>query len=430
MINAQEPIADKKSSLPPPSRKGFVTNYPPFRQWKNTEGEEISPAAPINIYVHIPFCLQRCAYCYYKTNELRDKRSYLDRYVNAVCREIGLAASQFHLGERSVASVYFGGGTPTVLKQEQLEQITECLHQHLNIGTPEFTVEAEPVTLTQKKADTLKKLGVNRISLGVQSFSDEILGICNRLDNEEKVRKSIDLAQGTGAAVNIDLLSGLAGETAETWKYTMDRALAAGAESITVYKMELYANTDYYKSLRRKEIVLPSDEQELEFMRYALDRFAQARYLPWCFFTFTKNGQYKNIYASTLWQGADCYAFGASGFGNMGSYLYQNTNDDKKYMELAEAGILPVNRGYRMTGLDEIIRTVMLGMKLVRFDLKAFQRKYGFRLESLCFSALEKLASENFITLSEDEISLTEKGILYGDYTGKCLAGPLMDMKQ
>lgn len=430
MMNLETSADKKATSLPNPSRKGFVANFPPFRQWKNAGCEEILSSSLINIYVHIPFCIQRCAYCYYKTNELKDNKGHLDRYVNALCREIELAARRFRLGERSVASVYFGGGTPTLLKQDQLKKITECLHEHLNIDTPEFTVEAEPVTLTQKKADLLKELGVNRISLGVQSFSDEILHICNRLDNEKAVLKAVDMAQGTGAAVNIDLLSGLAAETLGTWAYSMERALATGVESITVYKMELYANTDYYKSLRRKEIALPSDEQEFEFMRYALEQFDQARYLPWCFFTFTKEGQYKNIYASSIWQGTDCYAFGASGFGNLNNYLYQNTNDVEKYMEFIEAGKLPVNRGYSLTSLDEMIRTVMLGMKLVRLDLNAFQRKYGFKLEYLCGPILKKLDEEGFISLSENEVMLTPKGILWGDYTGKCLAGPLMDMRQ
>jgi len=421
-MNSQIFPEKEKISLPQPSRKGFVTNYPPFRQWKNTGEEEILSGSPINIYVHIPFCVQRCAYCYYKTNELKDKKEHVDRYVNAICREIELAASRFHLGQRPVESVYFGGGTPTLLKPEHLQKITQSLHTYLNIGTPEFTVEAEPVTLTQKKADLLKELGVNRISLGVQSFSDEILAICNRLDNEEKVLKAIDMAQGTGAVVNIDLLSGLAGETFETWKYSADRAISTGAESITVYKMELYANTDYYKSLRKKEIVLPSEEEELAFMTYAMEQFEKNQYVPWCFFTFTRNGQYKNIYASSLWQGTDCYAFGASGFGSMGRWLYQNTNDDEKYTEILESGKLPVNRGYLMTDLEEIIRRISLGMKLVRFDLKAFQNRFGFRLESLCSPVLETLAAEGFISVSDEFAALTSKGILYGDYSGKCVA--------
>ncbi len=234
--------------------------------------------------------------------------------------------------------------------------------------------------------------------------------------------KAIGIARDTGGvAVNIDLLSGLAGETQETWAYTVGRALETGAESITVYKMELYANTEYYRSIRKNEIELPSDDQELEFMQYATDQFEQAQYLPWCFFTYTKNGKYPHTYISSVWQGTDCYAFGASGFGELGNWLLQNTNEEEKYVALLEEGKLPVNRSYRLTSLDQMVRTVMLGMKLMRLDLKKFQRTYGFSLESLCAPALRQLEADGFISVSEDEIAMTPRGILYGDHTGKVL---------
>lgn len=421
---------EQSTSYPVPTRKGFITNYPPFRHWKKTDFKDIVSGKPINIYIHIPFCLQRCAYCYYRTTDMKgvEKSRLLNEYVNALCMEIEIASKHFHLKEREVVSIYIGGGTPTLLKSEQLNRVVDTLHKHLNIETPEFTVEAEPVTLTQKKAELLEKIGVNRISLGVQSFTNEILNLCHRLDNEDKVVKAIELAKGTGSVVNIDLLSGLAGETMESWKYTMERALATNAESITVYKMELYANTDYYRSLRKDKIKLPSDKDELEFMTYAMEQFKEANYHPWCFFTYTKEGQYKNRYASSIWSGVDCYAFGASGFGSLGNWLYQNTNEVDKYMSLITAGELPVNRGYSLTSLDQMIRTIALGMKLIRLDLREFQNQYGFKLESLSAQTLEQLQEEALITVSEDSITLTSKGILYGDYVGKRISASLQAM--
>ncbi|MCG8634491.1 MAG: coproporphyrinogen III oxidase family protein [Desulfobacterales bacterium] len=420
----------KELIFPTPSRKGFITNYPPYRQWKRTAAESILPGKPINVYVHIPFCIQRCAYCYYRTNDLKgiDRRKFLNRYVDALCREIELTAQKFHLQDRPVLSIYFGGGTPTILTSDQLERLGKTLFEHLNVDSPEFTVEAEPVTLTPKKAALLKKMHVNRISLGVQSFRDEILEICNRLDNEEKALKAVDIARSMGAVVNIDLLSGLAAEKGDSWAYTIDRALSSGAESITIYKMELYANTDYYKSLRRKKIELPDNDNELSFMNHALDEFEKADYLPWCFFTFTKNGNYKHTYISSVWEGNDCFAFGASAFGELGSRLYQNTNDEEKYMSRLEAGELPVNRGYHLTGLEQMIRTVLLGMKLLSLDLEKFRQRFGIPLETLCGEAIDKMEGEGYITTTKDALTLTRKGILYGDYTGRCLAAPLVEM--
>jgi len=407
-----------------PSRRGFITNYPNFQHWKKlTSGDVLAPK-PLNIYVHIPFCAQQCSYCYYRTFT-GSRKSEIDRYVDAICLEIEIAAERFHLKERPVLSIYFGGGTPTLLDEKSLSKITETLHKHLNIDSthkPEFTVEGEPVTLIQKKADVLKRLGVNRISLGVQSLSDDIIKLSNRQDTEEKVLRAIDFAQGTGAVVNIDLMSGLAGETPDTWAYSVKRALETGVESITVYKMELYANTQYYKDVRNKTLDLPSDEQELEFMQYALEQFEQAQYLPWCFFTFTKGGRYEHVHAPSIWRGDDYYPFGTSAFGRLGNWLFQNTNEMEKYVSFVEAGEIPITRGHHLTSLDEMVRDVVLGMKLVHLDLKKFQRNYGFKLESFCGATMRQLESEGFISFSENEIVLTSKGMLHGDFVGKSLA--------
>jgi oxygen-independent coproporphyrinogen-3 oxidase len=412
-----------------PKRVPLIPNYPPFRQWKKAAVEEMLGVKPINIYVHIPFCTQRCAFCYYKTVDLKE-RPEVDEYVTAVCREIEMAAKRFHLGHRPVVSIYFGGGTPTLLREHHFEQLVECLHKNFSIGEPEFTVEAEPLTVTQKKMDTLSSLGVNRLSIGVQSFCDEIIKLSGRGHNEKQALRAINIARQAGNwQVNIDLLSGLAGETQETWERTMECALATEVESITVYKMEAYSNTQFYQlGVREKALELPSDEQELKFMQYAMEQFEQTQYLPWSFFTFTKMGRYVHKYIPSVWRGTDLYGFGVSAFGCLGDSLFQNTSDLEKYAATLAGDELPQARGYHLTSLERMIREVLLGMKLLRLDLKEFQRRHGFKLESLCASTLTQLESDSFISLSENEIELTLKGILYGDYVGQILAESLKEV--
>ncbi|MGK5092453.1 radical SAM family heme chaperone HemW [Deltaproteobacteria bacterium TL4] len=408
------------------SRRGFVTNYPNFQHWKKVEADKILTGKPLNIYVHLPFCAQQCSYCYYRT-VTGSRKSEMEQYVNALCKEIELASRRFNLKERQVISVYFGGGTPTLMSGEFLIQIIETLHNHLNIvDTYEFTVEGEPVTLTQNKAEVLKKMGVTRISLGVQSLCDEVIKLSNRKDTANKVLNAIEIAKSTNAVLNIDLMSGLAGETLETWAHTIKQALSLDIESITVYKTELYANTQYYKDVRNDKLELPSDEQELEFMRYALEQFEQAHYLPWCFFTFTQKGRYEHVHAPSIWRGDDYFPFGASAFGRLGNWLFQNTNELETYVSLVEAGEIPIQRGHQLTSLDEMVRDVVLEMKLLRLDLKKFLQKYGFKLESLCGSAIKQLESDGFISFSEEAIQLTAKGILHGDYVGKSIGKSLI----
>ena len=242
------------------TRRGFVTNYPDFRQWRKEAVEQGLNRQPLNVYLHLPYCIQRCAYCHYKTTTLRNTQlSEIDRYVDSLCREIKIATERFHLRERPAISVYFGGGTPTLLSPANIERVMQTLRQNLTLADPEINFEAEPVSLTARKAEILTQHGVNRINLGIQSFCDEIVFRTGRRDTEKQALKAIEIALLTGAVVNIDLISGLQGETPETWAYSVRRAIESGAQSITVYKLEIYANTEYYANLRRQNISLPSD---------------------------------------------------------------------------------------------------------------------------------------------------------------------------
>ena len=405
------------------TRKGFVTNYPPYRYWRTEAAQRLLEPKPLNIYVHSPYCVQRCAYCHYKTTTLNENRkAEIDRYVGSLCREIELASKRFHLKERPTTSIYFGGGTPTLLSKENISRIMESLHEHLTLVEPEITVEGEPVTLIQAKADHLRSLGVNRISLGIQSFADEIVLKTGRRDTEKQALKAIEIAKGTGAVINVDLMSGLAGETDETWAYTVERALSIDVHSLTVYKTELYANTEYYTHIKKNALELPSDQEELKYAAYAIEKIEAQGYLPVNFFTFTKGGGYMQRHTTSKWRGDDIYAFGVSAFGALGNFSIQNTSELEKYSELLEAGALPIARGYHLNAKDLMARDVVLGMKLIHLDRKEFQRRYGLDLVRLCEPTVEALVKEGFITVSDERISLTRKGILWGDYTGRQLA--------
>ena len=235
-----------------PTRRGFVTNYPDFRQWRTESVEQGLKGQPLNVYLHLPYCIQRCAYCHYKTTTLRSTQlSDIDRYVDSLCREIEIGTERFHLRERPAISLYFGGGTPTLLSARNIDRVMLTLRQNLTLCDPEITFEAEPVSLTSGKAEILTQHGVNRINVGIQSFCDDIVFRTGRRDTEKQSLKAIEVALSTGAIVNVDLISGLLGETLETWAYSLRRVIESGPHSITVYKLEVYVNTEYYVDFRR-----------------------------------------------------------------------------------------------------------------------------------------------------------------------------------
>lgn len=416
--------------LEEPTRHGFLTTYPPFRRWRPETLDRFFEPRPLNVYVHAPYCVQRCAYCFYKVTTLGESRkTEIDRYVASLCREIELAAQQFHLREQPVKTVYFGGGTPTLLSRDNLSRIFETLHKHLNFDSPEITVEAEPVTLIKSKADHLKALGVTRISMGIQSFCDDVVSKTGRSDTEKDALKAIELAKATGAVINVDLMSGLAGDTDETWGYSLERAVECDVHSITVYKTEVYANSSYYADIKQKTLTLPSDEAELHFTARAIERFAKADYRPVNFFTFTKGGGYEQQHSTSSWRGRETYGFGVSAFGLLRGHALQNTSELPRYVALLEEDKLPLARGHRLNARELMTRDVALGMKLIRFDRKDFKRRYGLDVVALCRPTIDALVADGFLTVLPESLTLTEKGILWGDYVGHRIAAAMESLE-
>lgn len=408
------------------SRKGFIITYPMFRYWNKESVPEGLKPKPLNLYVHTPYCIQRCAYCYFKTTTLKDNRlQEIDRYVSSVCKEIELVSKYYDLKNRPVETVYFGGGTPTLLTEDNIDKLFSALRANFSVGDAQITFEGEPVTLTERKAALLKRNGVKRISLGIQSFQEEVVFLTGRRDTEEQTVKAIELAKGTGAEVNIDLISGLPGETPEYWAYSVKRAIESDVHNITIYKLELYANTPFYSADKKKEVTLPSEEEELEFYKYAMAELDKHGYKPVNTFTFAKAGAYDQQNTRSKWEGHDNCAVGVSAFGSLGRWNYQNTSDIKGYTELVENGELPVVRGYNSTSLDLIVRDAVMGIKLVHLNHLRFRQKHGVDLLQACAGELSELEQEGFLTVGPENVSLTDHGIIYGDYVGRILEGSL-----
>ncbi|HXU46981.1 MAG TPA: coproporphyrinogen-III oxidase family protein [Thermoanaerobaculia bacterium] len=415
----EPPLGGDKPEL---SRKGFIITYPMFRYWNKEAVEEGLRPRPLNLYVHTPYCIQRCAYCYFKTTTLKDNRlQEIDRYVDSVCREIELAAEYYGLRNRPIETVYFGGGTPTLLTEDNIDRLFATLRANFSLGDAQITFEGEPVTLTERKAALLARNKVKRISLGIQSFKEEVVFLTGRRDTEEQTFKAIELAKNTGAEVNIDLISGLPGETSEYWAYSVQRALEADVHNITIYKLELYANTPYYSAEKNKEISLPSEAEELEFIKYAMVELKAHGYRPVNTFTFSKEGAYDQLNTRSKWLGNDNCAVGVSAFGSLGRWNYQNTSDINGYTATVERGELPVVRGYNCTSFDLMVRDVVMGIKLVHLDHVRFQEKHGFDLRKVCAEDLSQLADDGFLTVDDRNVSLTDHGILYGDFVGRTL---------
>lgn len=405
----------------------FVSNYPPFSQWTNESLSEVQDAmaappndVPLGLYLHIPFCRKRCKFCYFKVFTDKNAKE-IEQYVSALCREIELVSKLPVMGERPFRFVYFGGGTPSFLSSKQLTSLVDRLRENINWDlAEEVTFECEPGTLQEGKIKTLKELGVTRLSLGIENFSDKVLEDNGRAHLSKEVYKAWDWIKEAGFAnVNIDLISGMVGESWDNWKYNIEETLKLSPESVTIYQMELPFNTVYSKDILGNKIETPVADWETKrkWLNYAFDQFLDAGYHVSSGYTVVKNPEKVNFsYRDNLWQGSDLLATGIASFGHISGVHYQNKPDMKQYLEdLHEHGRLPINRAMRPTDRQHLIREMILQLKRGYLEVAYFQDKFDVNILEVWADEFEQHRADELLTFTEERIELTRKGLLRVD---------------
>jgi oxygen-independent coproporphyrinogen-3 oxidase len=404
----------------------FISNYPPFSQWRPELLGEIEAAmhappqdVPLGLYLHIPFCRKRCKFCYFRV--YTDKNAHdVETYVSALSREIELVSRLPVMGGRPFRFVYFGGGTPSFLSARQLTSLVDRLRANINWDkAEEVTFECEPGTLSQQKVQTLKELGVTRLSLGIENFSDAILEENGRAHLSGEVYKSWEWIQAAGFPnVNIDLISGMVGENWDNWKDCIRKTIKLSPESVTIYQMELPFNTVYSKDILGNQTETPVADWPTKraWLSYAYDELQAAGYHISSAYTLVKHPTNVSFsYRDNLWRGSDLLATGVASFGHVSGVHYQNKADWGDYIGDLEQGKLPLWRAMRPTKHQLLIREMILQLKKGWLDAAYFRRKFGVEILDEWREVWNEHISEGMLTVDGDRIELTRDGLLHAD---------------
>jgi len=404
----------------------FIANYPPFSQWSAERLAEVRHAlespphdVPLGLYLHIPFCRKRCKFCYFRV--YTDKNAGdVERYVSALSREIELVSHLPVMSGRPLRFVYFGGGTPSFLSARQLSSLVDRLRTSINWDhAEEVTFECEPGTLSEPKVHTLRELGITRLSLGVENFGDRILEENGRAHLSAEVYKSWNWIQAAGFPnVNIDLISGMVGETWDNWKDTVARTLELSPDSVTIYQMELPFNTVYSKDILGNEVEVQVADWPTKraWVDFAFDAFEEAGYSVSSAYTLVKDSQKVNFsYRDNLWHGSDLVATGVASFGHVSGVHYQNQAEWASYLEALERDELPLLRGMRPTKHQLLVREVILQLKTGRLDVSYFQQKFGVDILEEWRDVWRDYQEEGYLQVAGGEIVLSRPGLLRVD---------------
>jgi oxygen-independent coproporphyrinogen-3 oxidase len=350
------------------------------------------------LYIHIPFCARKCLYCDFLSVPF--DRPLSERYVAALAEEIRLRAEE---GE-PLETLYIGGGTPTVLEAGQLARVFEALRESFDFQPgAEVTVEANPGTVDAGKVDSLLSLGVNRISLGVQSFSDRELRALGRTHTASDAEKALGLLRGRNFSV--DLIYGIPGQDLKTWGESVSRAMEAGPAHVSAYELTPERGTPLYAALESKEVSLPSEDAAVEMFLLARERLEAAGYGHYEISNYALTGR-QCRHNLNYWRRGRYLGLGAGAHSFDGKRRTKNTGDLAAYIDALSRGRPPVEETAVLGAEDALKELVFLGLRETR----------GIRAEgpagALLAGAASELMEEGLMESEGGRLRLTLKGML------------------
>jgi oxygen-independent coproporphyrinogen-3 oxidase len=310
-----------------------------------------------HLYVHIPFCARICPYCaFYK--DLLD-RSQTWRFCEAILRDLDRQHTHFAI---SPETIYFGGGTPTALTTGQLEFLLEGFRQRLDPSpVEEWTIEANPGSVSARKAALLRELGVTRISLGVQSWDDKLLKLLGREHSAQQAEHSFHLLCTAGFSnINIDLMFGLPGQTIEQWRLTLEQTIALQPDHISAYCLTYEEDTEFFLRYARGEFSQDPDA-DAEFFEMTMSILESAGYEHYEISNYARPG-FSSVHNRAYWLGKDYLGLGPSAVSTVGMRRWQNVCDYRTYIDRVFSGQSPCASSENLT--DEMKRTERIALSL------------------------------------------------------------------
>ncbi len=426
-MNLPEPATTPLSAEEPEVGSLFVANYPPFSFWRREAVPLVhgaverpaDPAASFGVYLHIPFCRQRCKFCYFRV--YTDKNfDEIGRYLDAMAAEAEVYASKPAIAGRRPRFVYFGGGTPSYISIKHLEALVERLTAAIPWrGAEEVTFECEPGTLTEPKVEAIREIGVTRLSLGVENFDDAILRENGRAHLSPEIYRCLPWIEAAGfEQLNVDLIAGMVGESWESWRETVRKTVEIGPDSVTVYQMELPYNTEFARSTLAGSLGRPLADWATKraWHDYAFEELTKAGYEPSSAYTMVKAGRRcPFVYRDAVWEGSDLLGLGVASFSHLGGLHFQNVDGWGEYLASLDAGRLPLGRAFATTADERLTRELILQLKRGWVHAEPFRRKFGVDILERFAAAFERLRAEGMLTAGAGEVVLTRRGLLQAD---------------
>lgn len=367
----------------------------------------------LGIYVHIPFCKQKCYYCDFVSYS--NKQEKVKEYVECLKTEIQEEAFKHKNDEYEVTTVYIGGGTPSFIDPLYIEEILNVIKENYKVAkNPEITIEVNPGTVDKLKFETYKKIGINRISIGLQAVQNSLLKQIGRIHTYEEFEKCYKTAEKVGFTnINVDLMLALPEQTIEDLKESLNKVIKLGPKHISLYSLILEEGTVLEKMVNENKVKLPEDELERTMYWETKHILEKNGYNHYEISNFAKKG-YESKHNMNCWKQKEYFGFGVAAHSYIKNKRYCNTSNLEDYIKNIKNKELERNRQVCeiQTPQDEEKEFMILGLRTIKgVSIQDFKSKFGKNPIFLFRKELGKLVEEDLIQIDLDEISLTEKGL-------------------
>ncbi len=364
-------------------------------------------------YIHIPFCDFICYYCDFNKVFIEDQP--VDDYIHMLLREMALTMAENP--QEKIDTLYIGGGTPSSLSPKQLDTLLKGIREILPWSGGEFTVECNPNNIvTPERLAVMRQYGVNRLSIGVQSFNDAVLQQIGRKHTAQQAFDAIDMARKTGFSnISIDLIFRLPGQNEADFKHTLEQAIALDLPHYATYSLILEKKTIFYNMQRQGRLHLPSEDAEADMYELALNTFADHGLAQYEISNFAKPG-FESQHNLMYWHNEHYFGFGAGAYGYIGRDRYHNNGPIQQYLEPLHAHKLPVFEHHLVPFSEQVEEEMFLGLRTNQGVSKArFQAKYGYSIRDIYGDTIDKLIARNLLKDEAGYLRLTHDGRFFGN---------------
>ncbi|MBQ3640426.1 radical SAM family heme chaperone HemW [bacterium] len=348
-----------------------------------------------NAYIHIPFCTGKCFYCSFVSGI---SPNYKEEYLSALIKQI-----KNEYRNEPVETLYLGGGTPSLLEPDDIKKIIECFDLS---KAEEITLETNPETVTAEKFTEYKKLGINRVSLGVQTFDNTILKLIGRRHNADTINKSIcDIKSAEFSNISIDLIYGLPNQNLDLFKNDLEKAINFDIQHISTYGLKIEEGSLFYKNMPKS---LPDDEEQAQMYLYLCDFLRKSNFEHYEISNFAKKG-YESKHNNAYWQNKEYYGFGLNASGYRDNIRYKNISNFEEYIKNPFEKEEKIHLSLQETRENEIFLALRLKEGL---DIDSFNKKYNVDFEGKYKNIIKKYSDLNMLKTKNRKCFLTKKGIL------------------